>query len=804
MALDIAGFEDLVEIGRGGFGVVYRARQTALDRTVAIKVMAAEASDPDTLRRFERETRILGKLSEHPNIVTVHDSGTTPDGRPWVAMAYLPTGSLGDRLRSKGPMSPQAAASVAVRVAGALETAHRAGIFHRDVKPENILVTSYDEPALADFGIARMVGGTQTVAGVVTASLTHAVPEVLDGAPAAASGDVYALGSTIFTLLNGRPAFDSGPDGTVPQMITSIVSKPVPDLEPIGVPKALADAIRAAMAKDPAQRPASAEEFATLVRDAEAASGWGASRFVVMDATGVVHEPAGAADAAAPPTDPRATTDDAEAAPGPTPADDDRTRQHAVSGPRGRVDVPAAASTDADVVDAPPTIEDAPSPDAPKSAGASAARPGRWLKLGLVGLGIVAVVSIAATVLTRSAGPDAIEVAFQDGPNSGAGRVLFTRQLDEPAVAMTTDGLNLYLATPTQVEARTLEDGIVRWAFPRATPTPATLEMFTTDGAVVFGDGDAVVVLDGTSGTEVSRASVDGQPTTAHVTRQGVVLAIAGPSIQRVDLDGAPRWRVEKPLAPGERYVVHDHLEGLPIIATTDFEMLAIEPGSGEVLWSIGLPGNGPKDVLLVTQGNELVFTAAAVGGQLLVRAQTAVGGEVLWEVNRGAVDPDAVVIEVHDGMLVVADGETVAGLDGNSGQPGWEVDLQTGSDLWLTTDTGRVWTVGLVDFEQVTVYSVYSGEVACGPTDLTSYPEWPTLTGGRWHWADTEGRIVAVDVPDGGEGSPVGGDCTAAWVYDLPDDANAAVPLVPASDLGYLYVADDWQRLTGVRLWDE
>ncbi len=156
--ISIAGFEDPVEIGRGGFGVVYKAHQTGFERTVALKILPIAAADESARDRFERERMAMGALSSHPNIVTVYGSGFTDDQQPYIVMEFMSRGSLGDRLAKQGAMPWNDAAAATIKVAGALDAAHEAGVLHRDIKPENILVSQYGEPKLGDFGIARHRG----------------------------------------------------------------------------------------------------------------------------------------------------------------------------------------------------------------------------------------------------------------------------------------------------------------------------------------------------------------------------------------------------------------------------------------------------------------------------------------------------------------------------------------------------------------------------------------------------------------------------------------------------------------------
>ncbi len=203
---EIEGYADLVEIGRGGDSVVYKARDRAVERDVAIKVLSVD--DPVRAQRFVREIEITVELGrQHPNIVTVLAIGTTAAGRPAIVMDYFERGSLHDQLRTRGPLAVDEAVAVGVVVADALAFAHAHGVLHRDVKPQNILVlpTSW---VLADFGIARLID-TEHTASVETFTYRHASPQLLDGLPPTASDDIWALGSTLFTLLDGRPPFSS-------------------------------------------------------------------------------------------------------------------------------------------------------------------------------------------------------------------------------------------------------------------------------------------------------------------------------------------------------------------------------------------------------------------------------------------------------------------------------------------------------------------------------------------------------------------------------------------------------------------
>ncbi|MGW4500072.1 protein kinase domain-containing protein [Micromonospora sp. NPDC004336] len=279
------------EIGRGGFGVVYRAWQPAFSRTVAVKVIATDSHGASSRARFVREVRAMGRLSNHPHIVTVHEAGHTDAGNPYILMAYEEGGSVADRLaRVAGatgavaagePPWAEAVAGV-IAVAGALETAHQSGILHRDVKPENVLVSRYGEAKLADFGLARPrePGGGRSP--VVTATVLHAAPEVLNGGEASVASDVYGLGSTLYAWLAGRPAF-APPDHPPDRLVAAIATDPAPDLRGRGLPERLCAAVERAMAKHPRDRYPSAAGFARDLQQVQRAAGLPVTNLVIGD-----------------------------------------------------------------------------------------------------------------------------------------------------------------------------------------------------------------------------------------------------------------------------------------------------------------------------------------------------------------------------------------------------------------------------------------------------------------------------------------------------------------------------------------
>ncbi|MFQ5555725.1 MAG: serine/threonine-protein kinase, partial [Acidimicrobiia bacterium] len=270
--LGVPGLEDAVLIGRGGFAVVYRAYQPAFRRTVAVKVVSISQIDDLTKERFARECQAMGLLSEHPSIVTVLDAGFLDGARPFLVMSYMPNGSLDDRLRTEDVLPWQEAAKIGVKLAGALDTAHQAGILHRDVKPANVLVSQYGEPQLADFGIARVAGGPETTSGVITASLAFAPPEVMEGQRPTVASDVYSLGATVYALMGGASPFQRSGE-SVGALINRVLNEAPPDLRTRGIPEPVWQVVEQSLRKTPEDRQQTAADFGAALRAAEESLG---------------------------------------------------------------------------------------------------------------------------------------------------------------------------------------------------------------------------------------------------------------------------------------------------------------------------------------------------------------------------------------------------------------------------------------------------------------------------------------------------------------------------------------------------
>ncbi|KAB8185700.1 protein kinase [Nonomuraea phyllanthi] len=282
-AEDAPGYRVLDQAGQGGFAVVYRAYQERLDRVVALKVLSVDRVDQRTMRRFQRELQLTGRLTGHPNVVTVFDTGVTSSGKPYIAMDFFEHGSLRDRVRKEGPLPVPEVLRAGVKLAGALAAVHEAGVLHGDIKPQNILISRYGEPAIADFGVARVVDSAEISATSQAFTPLHAAPEVLTGQPHSVSTDIYSLGSTLYHLLAGQPAFHNPTDPSIAPLMYRVLAIEPPAIRRSDVPPPVLETILRAMAKQPEQRYGSARELARRLQEVQAELGLSVTDLVGQD-----------------------------------------------------------------------------------------------------------------------------------------------------------------------------------------------------------------------------------------------------------------------------------------------------------------------------------------------------------------------------------------------------------------------------------------------------------------------------------------------------------------------------------------
>ncbi|HEY6387151.1 MAG TPA: serine/threonine-protein kinase, partial [Candidatus Acidoferrum sp.] len=258
-------YEIISAAGAGGMGEVYRAKDTRLDRIVAVKVLPSElAHDPERRQRFEREARSISTLS-HPHICTLHDIGHQ-DGVDYLVLEYLEGDTLETKLK-KGSLPAPEVLKYAVELADALDKAHRQGIIHRDIKPGNIMITK-SGAKLMDFGLAKLKSDSVpvpdaltemtsdkklTAEGTILGTFQYMAPEQLEGRDADARTDVFAFGEVLYEMATGRPAFSGKTRASLIAAILSSGPKPVTELAP-ATPPTLDRIVKRCLAKDPDDR----------------------------------------------------------------------------------------------------------------------------------------------------------------------------------------------------------------------------------------------------------------------------------------------------------------------------------------------------------------------------------------------------------------------------------------------------------------------------------------------------------------------------------------------------------------------
>jgi len=260
-------YELLEEIGRGGMGIVYKARQPGLERIVAVKtILGGQLATESDVIRFHREARLAASL-RHPNIVTIHEVGEQ-EGLHFFSMEYVEGTSLAERTR-QSPLEPDQAARYLQQIAEAIHYAHQQGVLHRDLKPSNILIDSSDRPKVADFGLAKVVkqDSKGTVRGAILGTPSYMSPEQADGRQDEVNerSDVYSLGAVLYETVTGKPPFRGKTHDETRQHVIKVPPVPPRYLNP-GVPADLEAISLKCLEKDPDKRYQSARELAEDLR----------------------------------------------------------------------------------------------------------------------------------------------------------------------------------------------------------------------------------------------------------------------------------------------------------------------------------------------------------------------------------------------------------------------------------------------------------------------------------------------------------------------------------------------------------
>ncbi|MFN2643968.1 MAG: serine/threonine-protein kinase [Burkholderiales bacterium] len=276
MISSLGRYQIQAEIGRGAIGIVYRAHDPVLDRTVAVKTLQAGLPADmvaEMKARFVREAKSAGRLN-HPNIVTIYDADVEGE-LAFIAMELLEGESLQQRLRAGQPLELETALDVAAQVAEGLDYAGRFGIVHRDIKPANIMLSPSGVAKITDFGLARLPASSMTQAGTVLGSPQYMAPEHIQEQPVDARADIFSLGVVLYEMLTGRTPFEDEGDADLFALLERVVKEAAPrlSLRRPELPAALDAIIERALAKQPKERYARAGQLAQALRSvgAEAA-----------------------------------------------------------------------------------------------------------------------------------------------------------------------------------------------------------------------------------------------------------------------------------------------------------------------------------------------------------------------------------------------------------------------------------------------------------------------------------------------------------------------------------------------------
>lgn len=293
----IPGYSFVRPLGSGGFARVFLYEQDMPRRIVAVKVLEKAPGGEGTFSElravFEAEADVMARLSDHPSIVSIYQASISLDGLPFIAMEYCPD-SMGSRTKGQ-PASLQTVLDAGVRLAGALETAHRAGVLHRDIKPSNVLLTTTNRPVLSDFGIAQVLGRRSAEAQELAMSIPWSAPEVVQlRTPGTVASEVWSLGATLYSFAAGRSPFEL-PDrsqNTRARLSDRIIKAVYPSIPGAQGYEPLDEVLSRAMRRNPNERFASMQEFGEALQGLQRAWGFDITPIdVAMASWKPAHEP---------------------------------------------------------------------------------------------------------------------------------------------------------------------------------------------------------------------------------------------------------------------------------------------------------------------------------------------------------------------------------------------------------------------------------------------------------------------------------------------------------------------------------
>jgi serine/threonine-protein kinase PknK len=365
--LGIPGITDVEEVASTSAYTTYRVRDAGSGQLAYVKVVRGTSRPPSVVQRFAAEQDVLKDLATHPNLVSVFGNGTTANGEQFVVTEVTPATTLADRIKTAPPVTGPEVLRLGIRASGALESVHRGGVVHGDLRATNIVLDDRGEPNVADVGLATLTGASVASAGDAR-ELQHASPEQLDGQYLTPASDQYSLATALYHLLAGEAAFVRPGETSVVPVIKRIATEPAPDLKSKGVPPPVADVVHKALSKSPGERYPNMQSFARALQQAEVALGLPVTDLTVMT----------------PSTQLPTVWESAPAAPSPPPA-----AAPIASGP------PSGAPS----AGPPPSTPAGPPASMPSTASTGSRRP------LLIGIGIaVVIVLIAAVLLTRGGG----------------------------------------------------------------------------------------------------------------------------------------------------------------------------------------------------------------------------------------------------------------------------------------------------------------------------------------------------------------------------------------------------------------